>query len=92
MPGPLLPHTQTLLLTSYARRLPISRLFSLYGVVSALRKSAWTWETSSTKLCLLLPDHGQQLCQGPKEERSRCVLIGDSIPPLIAVKAFEAIV
>lgn len=92
MHGSLLPHTQSLLLTSYARRLPIARLFSLFGVVSAMKKSAWTWKTSSTKLCLLLPDDGQQLCQGPKEEQGRCVLTGDSIPSLIAVKAFEAIV
>lgn len=57
-------------------------------MVSAI-KSAWTWKTSSTELCLLLPAHWQQLCQGPKGEQGGCVLVEDSVLPLIAVKALK---
>lgn len=57
-----------------------------------MKKFAWTWKTPSTKLCLQLPAPWQQLCPGPKGELGRCVLIGDSVPTLIAIKAFEAIV
>lgn len=90
MPSSLLPHTLTFLLPSYAReRIPISNFSPYKAWFLPLRSLPRDWKISSTKFCLLLRAHWQQPWQGPKEESGRCVLIGDSVPLLIAINTLK---